>query len=76
MWEPQPASSPPPGWWTELETATRREAAAAAELRAVRIEALRARAHEVDMKAAGALSADRWQRIQRRRSQRFLRSPI
>jgi hypothetical protein len=78
-WEPQPASQPPPGWWTKLETAEQWETrrwvdGIAADLWAERIERLRARVHEVDMKAAGALSRDRWDRIQRRSNQRVVRS--
>jgi hypothetical protein len=79
MWEAQPASQPPPGWWHQLETAgqweTRRWVdGVAAELRAERIERVRAAAHRLDMRAAGALSRDLWERIQRRRDQRDLRS--
>jgi hypothetical protein len=72
MWSPRPSEPPPAGWWHELETAeqyeTRRWVEGIADgLRAERIERLRARIHEVDMKAAGALARDRWERINRRR---------
>ena len=50
------------------------EVTVAADLRADRIERLRALAHEVDMRAAGALANDRWEQIQRRRDPRSVRS--
>src|SRR5215207_8860126 len=72
MWAPRQPEPPAPGWWTELETAEQWETrrwvdGIAAKLRAERIERLRARVHEVDMRAAGALARDQWERIQRRR---------
>jgi hypothetical protein len=74
MWEPLPPAPPLVGWWVELERA---DAVAWAEgrvaeqrARAERIDRLRARCHEVDMKAARALSADRWRKIQRRLDER------
>jgi hypothetical protein len=76
-WAPTIPVEPPtvPGWWTELETAEQYETprwveGIAAEVRAERIERLHQRCHEVYMAAAGALSADRWKKIQRRRDER------
>src|SRR5262245_13093737 len=65
MWAPLPPAPPPPGWWVHLET-DRWVAGIEADLRAERIERLKALAHRVDMRAAGALARDRWARIQRR----------
>jgi hypothetical protein len=70
-WSPLPPDPPAPGWWHELPTAeqvaTRRWVEGiASDLRAERIERLRALAHALDMKAAGALQGAEWDRIQRR----------
>jgi hypothetical protein len=66
MWEPQPASSPPPGWWIEMRAAAeerelRRWAdAVVTEVRARRIARRRAVVDEVDTALAHAgLPADR-----------------
>lgn len=78
-WEPTPPDSPAPGWWAERATAAEEAErdrwieGIADGLRAERIERLRAATHAVDMRAAGALAADRWERIQRRRDRRDLR---
>jgi hypothetical protein len=48
--------------WAEADRAERAE-------RAERIERLKARVHEVDMRAAGALARDRWRRIEWRHVQ-------
>ena len=69
MWAPLPPAPPPPGWWVHLET-DRWVAGIEADLRAERIERLKALAHRVDMRAAGALSRDRWDRIWRRHDER------
>ena len=58
------------GWWAEREQRAQQEAAVADARRAERIEHLHRRCHELDMKLAGVLSADRWRRIQRRGEQR------
>jgi hypothetical protein len=60
-------------WWHDVWI-YQQEAAVADARRAERIERLRARVHEIDMKVAGAQSRDRWRRIQRRRDQREVRS--
>jgi hypothetical protein len=74
MWEPATPSPPEPGWWTQLPTAEqiatdRWVEGIASDLRAERVERLKARAHAVDMKAAGALMADRQRRINGRHVQ-------
>jgi hypothetical protein len=56
-------------WWHDVWI-YQQDAAAADARRAERIEQLRARCHELDMKLAGVLAVDRWDRIQRRRDQR------
>lgn len=67
-WSPPTPAQPPAGWWTELPTDTDRWVEGIADgLRAERIERLQGLCHEVYMRAAGALSADRWERMQRRR---------
>jgi hypothetical protein len=76
-WAPLPPDPPAAGWWTQLETAdeweTRRWVEGIADgLRAERIERCRQVAHEVDMRVAGALSADRWERMQRRQDERYM----
>ena len=75
MWAPLPPEPPAVGWWHELETAeqyeTRRWVEGIADgLRAERIERLKGLAHAVDMRAAGAIQAANWERIQRRRDLR------
>jgi hypothetical protein len=60
-------------WWHDVWI-YQQEAAVADARRAERIEALRARVHEVDMKLAGAQSRDRQRRIQRWFDQREVRS--
>jgi hypothetical protein len=59
-------------WWHDRRT-YQQEAAAADARRAEKIEQLRARCHEIDMRLAGVLSADRWERIQRRHDERYVR---
>ena len=70
MWSPPVPERPAAGWWTELSL-NRWVAGVVDEMRIVeraeRVERLRQRAHEVDMRLAGVLAADRWARIQRRR---------
>jgi hypothetical protein len=69
-WQPLPPVPPAAGWWTELSLdrwVAGVAAGMAATERAERAERLRALAHKVDMRCAGALAADRWERIQRRR---------
>jgi hypothetical protein len=75
VWAPLPADPPPPGWWTQLEEQNLDAwlEGIESDLRAERIERLRALAHRTDMKAAGALQRDRWERIQRRHDERFAR---
>jgi hypothetical protein len=73
-WTPTlPAEPRTDRWWHDVWI-YQQEAAVADARRAERIEALRARVHEIDMRLAGAQSAERWRRIQRRRCQREVRS--
>jgi hypothetical protein len=70
-----PADPTVAGWWREAaerEEAERRAAVAARadELRAEKIERLKALAHRVDMRAAGAVQSANWERIQRRADMR------
>ena len=72
MWAPLPSEPPAPGWWHELPAAEQMATdrwveGIASELRAERIERLKALAHRIDMRAAGALQGAEWDRIQRRR---------
>src|SRR5262245_7550040 len=70
-WTPLPPAKPEPGWWTLLPTETDRWVEGIrSELRAERIERLKALAHRIDMRAAGALSRDRRARSDRRRHER------
>ena len=76
-WQAQAPPPPPPGWWCQLETTEQWETrrwidGVADDLRAERIERLRARAHEIDMRCAGAQARDRWERIQRRQDERYV----
>lgn len=64
MWAPLPPEPPAPGWWTELPTELDWWVEGiAAELRGRRLERLRAKANEVEVRAATALERD--QRIRR-----------
>ena len=73
-WTPTlPAEPQSDRWWRD-RWIYQQEAAAADARRAEKIEQLRARCHEIDMKLAGVLAADRWDRIQRRRDERSVRS--
>jgi hypothetical protein len=69
----RPLPEPPAkGWWTELKAAAEEAEfdqwvdEIAADLRAERIEGLKALAHRVDMRCAGAVARDQWERSQRR----------
>ena len=69
-WPPTlPAEPRGDRWWNDVWI-YQQEAAVADARRAERIEQLHRRCHELDMKLAGVLSADRWRRIQRRGEQR------
>ena len=57
----------------EAEAAAREAELAATQL-ADRVERLQAKVHRIDMKLAGALSRDRWNKIQRRFDQQSVRS--
>jgi hypothetical protein len=65
-WSPiLPAEPRSDRWWHD-RWIYEQEAAVADARRAERIEQLRATVHRLDMKIAGALSRDRWRRIERR----------
>jgi hypothetical protein len=71
MWAPLPPAPPERGWWTELPTELDYWVEGVRDgLRAERIERCRQLAHEVDMRAGGALSRDRWARSERRHDMR------
>jgi hypothetical protein len=80
MWAPRPPERPAPGWWTELAEARERAEldqwieGIAADMRAEKLERLEALRHRIQMRASGALQAAEWNRIQRRRDQRSVRS--
>lgn len=66
-WTPTLPAEPRSDRWWHDRWIYQQEAVVADARRAERIERCRQLAHEVDMRCAGALSADRWERIQRRR---------
>jgi hypothetical protein len=69
-WTPTlPAEPRGDRWWHDVWV-YQQEAAVADARRAERIERLQVRCHEIDMKLASVLAADRWDRIQRRRDER------
>jgi hypothetical protein len=81
MWEPQPASPPPPGWWTELEfdrwvagVAAEVRAKKQAEKQARRVRQLRRRVERVDEAVVLALGAAEVRRYLRRQGLTYERS--
>jgi hypothetical protein len=69
-WTPQiPGEPRSDRWWHDVWI-YQQEAAVAAGRRAERLERCRQLAHDIDMRAAGALQSAEWDRIQRRRDER------